>query len=43
MKGVFEPSETLYSVMIAVDIFVAELWMIFLVLGVGKAEAIDRK
>jgi uncharacterized membrane protein len=43
MKEVFEPSESLYSVMIAVDIFVAELWMIFLVLGVGKAEAIDRR
>lgn len=32
----------LYSVMVAVDIFVAEIWMFFLILGVGKADAIDR-
>ncbi|WP_202907514.1 DUF819 family protein [Mariniblastus fucicola] len=32
----------LYSVMIAVDVFVAEIWMLFLLLGVGKADAIDR-
>lgn len=43
MKELFEPSESLYSVMIAVDIFVAELWMVFLLLGVGKADWIDKK
>ena len=32
----------LYSVMVAVDVFVAEIWMIFLLLGVGKADSIDR-
>ena len=32
----------LYSVMVAVDVFIAEVWMVFLLLGVGKAEAIDR-
>jgi len=32
----------LYSVMVAVDIIVAEIWMIFLLLGVGNAKAIDR-
>ena len=32
----------LYSVMVAVDVFVAEVWMFFLLLGVGKADAIDR-
>ena len=32
----------LYSVMVAVDVFVAEVWMIFLLLGVGKADSIDR-
>lgn len=32
----------LYSVMLAVDIFVAEAWMVFLLLGVGKAKEIDR-
>lgn len=32
----------LYSVMVAVDVFVAEIWMVFLLLGVGKAKSIDR-
>ena len=32
----------LYGVMVAVDVIVAEVWMIFLLLGVGKAKAIDR-
>ena len=32
----------LYSVMVAVDVFVAEVWMFFLLLGVGKADTIDR-
>jgi len=32
----------LYSVMVAVDVFVAEIWMMFLLLGVGKADAIDK-
>ena len=32
----------MYSVMVAVDIFVGEVWMIFLLLGIGKAKAIDR-
>jgi uncharacterized membrane protein len=32
----------LYSTMVAVDVFVAEIWMIFLLLGVGKAKTIDR-
>ena len=32
----------LYSVMVAVDVFIAEIWMVFLLLGVGKADAIDR-
>lgn len=34
--------EDLYSVMVAVDVFVAEVWMLFLLLGVGKAKEIDR-
>jgi uncharacterized membrane protein len=34
--------EDLYSVMVAVDVFVAEIWMLFLLLGVGKAASIDR-
>jgi predicted TIM-barrel fold metal-dependent hydrolase len=32
----------LYSVMVAVDVFVAEIWMVFLLLGVGKTKSIDR-
>lgn len=32
----------LYSVMIAVDVFVAEIWMFFLLLGVGQADLIDK-
>ncbi|GAB4221698.1 MAG: DUF819 family protein [Salibacteraceae bacterium] len=31
-----------YSIMITVDIIVAEIWMAFLLFGVGKSEAIDR-
>lgn len=32
----------LYSKMIAVDIIVAEVWMFFLLLGVGRSDAMDR-
>ncbi len=53
MQGVFMSPENatpelekslgdLFSVMIAVDVFVAEIWMLFLLLGVGKADDIDR-
>ncbi len=42
MKEVFEPSDSLYSVMVAVDVVIAEIWMVFLLLGVGKSDAIDR-
>lgn len=35
-------SGSMYSMMITVDIIVAEVWMFFLLLGVGKSEAIDR-
>ena len=34
--------QSMYSVMVAVDVFVAEIWMLFLLLGVGKADTIDR-
>jgi uncharacterized membrane protein len=43
MKEVFNPSNELFSVMLAVDIFVAEVWMAFLLLGIGKADWIDQK
>ncbi len=42
MFEVFQPSSRLYSIMITIDVIVAEIWMAFLLLGVGRAEAIDR-
>jgi len=42
MREIFLPSDSLYSVMVAVDVIVAEIWMLFLLLGVGKAKEIDR-
>ena len=42
MKEVFLPDGKLYSTMVAVDVIVAEIWMLFLLLGVGKAKTIDR-
>jgi len=42
MYEIFEPSDQLYSIMITVDVIVAEIWMAFLLIGVGKAAAIDR-
>lgn len=32
----------MYSIMITVDVIVAEIWMAFLLIGVGKAAAIDK-
>ena len=42
MKEVYEPSDRLYSVMVAVDVVVAEIWMVFLLLGVGMSKSIDK-
>ncbi len=42
MKELFTPSQSMFSAMVAVDVLVAEFWMLFLLLGVGKADAIDR-
>ncbi len=42
MKEVFNVSDSIYPAMVAVDVLVAEFWMMFLLLGVGKSEAIDR-
>jgi uncharacterized membrane protein len=41
MKEIFHPSEALFSVMVAIDVLVAEAWMLVLLLGVGKAKEID--
>lgn len=42
MREVFQPSDAIYSAMVAVDVLVAEFWMMFLLLGIGRAETIDR-
>jgi len=42
MYEIFEPSDRLYSIMITVDVLVAEVWMAALLIGVGKSDAIDR-
>lgn len=42
MYEVFSPSNTLFGIMITVDIIVAEVWMAFLLIGIGKKEKIDR-
>jgi uncharacterized membrane protein len=42
MKEIFQPSDSLYSTMVAIDVLVAEFWMMFLLLGVGKAKEIDK-
>ena len=42
MYEVFNPSDNLFAVMITVDIIVAEVWMAFLLIGIGKKEKIDR-
>jgi uncharacterized membrane protein len=42
MYEIFQPSDKLYSIMITVDVIVAEIWMAFLLFGVGKSDALDR-
>lgn len=42
MKEVFQPSDSLFSIMVTVDVMVAEFWMMFLLLGIGQQESIDR-
>ena len=42
MREIYQPSDPLFSAMVAVDVLVAEFWMMFLLLGVGKSAAIDR-
>lgn len=42
MAGMFEPSKQLFTAMIAVDVLVAEFWMVFLLLGVGKSKSLDK-
>ncbi|WP_026631574.1 DUF819 family protein [Dyadobacter alkalitolerans] len=42
LREVFQPSDALFSQMVAVDVLVAELWMAFLIYGAGNAVRIDR-
>lgn len=42
MYEIFKPEDSLYSIMITVDVIVAEIWMAFLLLGVGRADIIDK-
>ncbi len=42
MYEIFKPSDKLYSIMITVDVIIAEIWMAFLLVGVGKSKSIDR-
>ncbi|TAF68125.1 MAG: DUF819 family protein [Cytophagales bacterium] len=42
MKEVFAVPEAVFSMMIAVDVLVANVWMAFLLYGAGKAETMNR-
>ncbi len=42
MYEIFKPTDSLYSIMITVDVIVAEIWMAFLLLGVGRNDKLDR-
>ncbi len=42
LREVFQPSDKLFSQMVAVDVLVAELWMAFLIYGAGVSSKIDK-
>ena len=42
MYEIFNPSNTLFGIMITVDIIVAEVWMAFLLIGIQRKEQLDR-
>ena len=41
MYEIFSPSNTMFGIMVTVDIIVAEVWMVFLLIGIGKKDKID--
>ncbi|MEM6638573.1 MAG: DUF819 family protein [Pseudomonadota bacterium] len=41
MYEIFQPSDPLYSIMITVDVIVAEVWMALLLIGIGHRERIN--
>lgn len=43
MKEIYGASEVLFSAMIVVDVFVANLWMAVLLYGAGKSDGLDKK
>jgi uncharacterized membrane protein len=43
LKEVFQPSDRLFSQIVAVDVLVAELWMAILIYGAGYAARIDTR
>jgi uncharacterized membrane protein len=42
MKEIYRSGNTLYGAMLIVDIFVANLWMAFLLYGAGRSERMDK-
>lgn len=42
MYETFNPSDTLYSAMITVDIIVANIWMAFILYGAGMSDRVDK-
>ncbi len=42
MYEIFQPTDGLYSVMITVDVIVAEIWMAFILIGAAKSDKIDQ-
>ncbi|GAB5409398.1 MAG: DUF819 family protein [Balneolaceae bacterium] len=42
MYETFNPSDTLYSAMITVDIIVANIWMAFILYGAGMSKTVDK-
>ena len=43
MKEIFKASDKLFSAMIVVDVFIANLWMAFLLYGAGISDKLDLK
>ncbi len=42
MYEIFHPSDHLFSIMVTVDVIVAEIWMAFLLFGAGRADDLDQ-
>jgi uncharacterized membrane protein len=42
MYEIFHPSDHLFSIMVTVDVIVAEIWMAFLLFGVGRTDDLDK-